>query len=136
MRDISAHEKLCTKEIGAREEGKRMFREKGELSKVDLTDATPPHQEIRIYKQGDWFDLCRGPHMTSTGKVGGAFKLMKVAGAYWRGGSSPAVLSRIYGPAFATQQELDAPLHQIKGAERRGHPQLCRGMDLVHFPQQ
>src|SRR5207249_2247648 len=83
-----------------------------ELIKVELIDAIPEDQKIKIYKQGDWFDLCRGPHMTSTGKVGNAFKLMKVAGAYWRGDSNREMLSRIYGTAFAKQEELDAYLKQ------------------------
>src|SRR5512139_3293552 len=83
MREIIARDRPFTKEVWSRDEAKRVFRDKGELFKVELIDAIPADQQIKIYKQGDWFDLCRGPHMTSTGKVGGAFKLMKVAGAYW-----------------------------------------------------
>ncbi|MFY9698480.1 MAG: TGS domain-containing protein, partial [Rhodoplanes sp.] len=81
MREIIARDKPFTKEVWSRDEAKRVFRDKGELFKVELVDAIPDDQEIKIYKQGEWFDLCRGPHMTSTGKVGNAFKLMKVAGA-------------------------------------------------------
>src|SRR5713101_5682633 len=97
MREIIARDRPFTKEVWSREEAKRVFRDKGELFKVELGDAIPAGDDIKIYKQGDWFDLCRGPHMTSTGKVGGAFKLMKVAGAYWRGDSNREMLSRIYG---------------------------------------
>ena len=85
MREIIARDKPFTKETWSREKAKRVFRDKGELFKVELVDAIPQGEDIKIYKQGEWFDLCRGPHMTSTGKVGGAFKLLKVAGAYWRG---------------------------------------------------
>ena len=104
--------------------------------KVELVDAIPAEQDIKIYRQGDWFDLCRGPHMTSTGKVGDAFKLTKVAGAYWRGDSNREMLSRIYGTAFAKQEELDAYLKQIEEAEKRDHRQLGREMDLFHFQEE
>jgi len=136
MREIIARDKPFTKEVWSREHAKRVFRDKGELFKVELVDAIPADQEIRIYKQGDWFDLCRGPHMTSTGKVGGAFKLMKVAGAYWRGDSKREMLSRIYGTAFARQEELDAHLRQIEEAEKRDHRKLGREMDLFHFQEE
>ena len=136
MREIIARDKPFTKEIWSREHAKRVFRDKGELFKVELVDAIPADQEIKIYKQGDWFDLCRGPHMTSTGKVGGAFKLMKVAGAYWRGDSNREMLSRIYGTAFARQEELDAHLRQIEEAEKRDHRKLGREMDLFHFQEE
>jgi threonyl-tRNA synthetase len=136
MREIVARDKPFTKEVWSREHAKRVFRDKGELFKVELVDAIPADQEIKIYKQGDWFDLCRGPHMTSTGKVGGAFKLMKVAGAYWRGDSNREMLSRIYGTAFARQEELDAHLRQIEEAEKRDHRKLGREMDLFHFQEE
>src|SRR3984893_12176162 len=97
MREIIAKDKPFTKEVWSREDTKQVFADRGENFKVELVDAIPAGEPIKIYKQGDWFDLCRGPHMTSTGKVGGAFKLMKVAGAYWRGDSSREMLSRIYG---------------------------------------
>ena len=136
MREIIARDKPFTKEIWPRDQVKRVFRDKGELFKVELIDAVPEDQEIKIYKQGDWFDLCRGPHMTSTGKVGNAFKLMKVAGAYWRGDSNREMLSRIYGTAFAKQEELDAYLKQIEEAEKRDHRRLGREMDLFHFQEE
>ena len=136
MREIIARDKPFTKEVWSRDQAKKVFRDKGELFKVELVDAIPEDQQIKIYKQGDWFDLCRGPHMTSTGKVGNAFKLLKTAGAYWRGDSSREMLSRIYGTAFAKQEELDAYLKQIEEAEKRDHRRLGREMDLFHFQEE
>jgi threonyl-tRNA synthetase len=136
MREIIARDKPFTKEVWSRDEAKRVFGDMGEQFKVELVDAIPPDQNINIYRQGDWFDLCRGPHMTSTGKVGNAFKLTKVAGAYWRGDSNREMLSRIYGTAFAKQEELDAYLKQIEEAEKRDHRRLGREMDLFHFQEE
>ena len=136
MREIIARDKPFTKETWSREKAKRVFRDKGELFKVELVDAIPEGEEIKIYKQGEWFDLCRGPHMASTGKVGGAFKLLKVAGAYWRGDSNREMLSRIYGTAFAKQEELETYLKQIEEAEKRDHRKLGREMDLFHFQEE
>jgi len=136
MREIIARDKPFTKEAWTREQAKQVFRDKGELFKVELVDAIPEGEQIKIYKQGDWFDLCRGPHMTSTGKVGNAFKLMKVAGAYWRGDSKNPMLTRIYGTAFAKQEELDAYLKQLEEAEKRDHRRLGREMDLFHFQEE
>ncbi|HEY7299940.1 MAG TPA: threonine--tRNA ligase [Xanthobacteraceae bacterium] len=136
MREIIARDKPFTKEIWSRDKAKRVFRDKGELFKVELVDAIPAAEPIKIYKQGEWFDLCRGPHMSSTGKVGNAFKLMKVAGAYWRGDSNREMLSRIYGTAFAKQEQLDAYLKQLEEAERRDHRRLGREMDLFHFQEE
>ncbi len=113
-----------------------LFAGKGEAFKVELVDAIPPGEDLKIYRQGEWFDLCRGPHMTSTGKVGTAFKLMKVAGAYWRGDSAKPMLSRIYGTAWATKEDLDAYLHRLEEAERRDHRRLGREMDLFHFQEE
>ena len=136
MREIVARDKPFTKEIWSREQAKKVFADKGENFKVELVDAIPEDQQLKIYKQGDWFDLCRGPHMTSTAKVGNAFKLMKVAGAYWRGDSKNPMLTRIYGTAFAKQEELDAYLKQIEEAEKRDHRRLGREMDLFHFQEE
>ncbi len=136
MKEIIGRDKAFTKEVWSRDEAKNVFRQKGETFKVELVDAIPEDQQIKIYKQGEWFDLCRGPHMTSTGKVGGAFKLMKVAGAYWRGDSNREMLSRIYGTAFAKQEELDAYLKQMEEAEKRDHRRLGREMDLFHFQEE
>jgi threonyl-tRNA synthetase len=136
MREIIARDKPFSKETWSREKAKHVFRDKGELFKVELVDAIPQGEDIKIYKQGEWFDLCRGPHMTSTGKVGGAFKLLKVAGAYWRGDSNREMLSRIYGTAFAEQEELETYLKQIEEAEKRDHRKLGREMDLFHFQEE
>jgi threonyl-tRNA synthetase len=136
MREIIARDRPFTKEVWSREEAKKVFRDKGEGFKVELIDAIPEDQSLKIYKQGEWFDLCRGPHMTSTGKVGSAFKLMKVAGAYWRGDSNKPMLTRIYGTAFAKQEELDAYLKQIEEAEKRDHRRLGREMDMFHFQEE
>src|SRR5712664_1876947 len=136
MREIIARDKPFTKEVWDREKTKQVFRDKGENFKVELVDAIPADQPIKIYFQGDWFDLCRGPHMTSTGKVGNAFRLMKVAGAYWRGDSNNPMLTRIYGTAFAKQEELDAYLKQIEEAEKRDHRKLGRELDLFHFQEE
>jgi threonyl-tRNA synthetase len=136
MREIVARDKPFTREVWSRDQTKKVFRDKGELFKVELVDAIPEDQTIRIYKQGDWFDLCRGPHMTSTGKVGNAFKLMKVAGAYWRGDSNKPMLTRIYGTAFAKQEDLDAYIKQLEEAEKRDHRRLGRELDLFHFQEE
>src|ERR1700680_707100 len=136
MREIIAKNRPFTKEIWDREHAKRVFRDKGELFKVELIDAIPKDEPITIYKQGDWFDLCRGPHMSSTGRVGSAFKLMKVAGAYWRGDSNNPMLTRIYGTAFAKQEDLDLYLKQIEEAEKRDHRKLGRELDLFHFQEE
>jgi threonyl-tRNA synthetase len=136
MREIITRDKPFTKEVWSRDKAKARFRDMGEQFKVELVDAIPEDQEIKIYRQGDWFDLCRGPHMTSTSKVGNAFKLMKVAGAYWRGDSNREMLSRIYGTAFAGQEQLDAYLKQMEEAEKRDHRRLGREMNLFHFQEE
>jgi len=133
MREIVARDAAFTKEFWTRDQAKDFFRRKGELFKVELVDAIPAGEDLKMYRQGQWIDLCRGPHMTSVGKIGTAFKLMKVAGAYWRGDSNNLMLTRIYGTAFASQEELDAYLKQIEEAEKRDHRKLGREMDLFHF---
>ena len=136
MREIIARDKPFTKEVWSRDKARQVFNEKGETYKVELVDAIPEGQDLKIYSQGDWFDLCRGPHMTSTGKIGNAFKLMKVAGAYWRGDSNNAMLTRIYATAWASQEELDDYLKQLEEAEKRDHRRLGREMDLFHFQEE
>ena len=136
MREIVARDEPFVRTIVPREEAKSFFETKGEAFKVELIDSIPPGEDLRLYSQGGWTDLCRGPHMTSTGKIGEAFKLMKVAGAYWRGDSTKPMLSRIYGAAFAKKEELDAYLKQIEEAERRDHRKLAREMDLFHFQEE
>ena len=136
MKEIIARNAPFTKEIWSREKAKEVFAAKGENYKVELVDAIPAGQDLKIYHQGDWFDLCRGPHMASTGQIGSAFKLMKVAGAYWRGDSNNAMLSRIYGTAWADQADLDNYLHMLAEAEKRDHRKLGREMDLFHFQEE
>ena len=136
MREIIQKNAPFTRQEWGRDEAKDFFRAKGEMFKVELVDAIPPGESLKMYAQGDWMDLCRGPHMTSVGHIGQAFKLLKVAGAYWRGDSANPMLSRIYATAFATQEEVDAYLHQIEEAEKRDHRKLGREMDLFHFQEE
>ncbi len=136
MTEIIARDKPFTKEVWTRDEAKAWFEAKGEDFKVELIDAIPANEDVKIYKQGEWLDLCRGPHMTSTGKIGNAFKLMNVAGAYWRGDSTKPMLQRIYATAFAKLEELEAYLTQLEEAERRDHRRLAREMDLFHFQEE
>ena len=136
MREIIARDKPFVKSVMGREEAKSFFEKRGEAFKIELIDAIPADQDLKLYSQGEWSDLCRGPHMTSTGKIGEAFKLMKVAGAYWRGDSTRPMLSRIYATAFAKKEELDAYLKQIEEAEKRDHRKLAREMDLFHFQEE
>src|SRR5688572_21053134 len=118
MREIIGRNKPFTKEVWDRDRAKKVFRDKGESYKVELVDAIPEDQDLKIYFQGDWFDLCRGPHMASTGQVGSAFKLTKLAGAYWRGDSRRQQLQRIYGTAWHDQKALDGYLRMIEEAEK------------------
>ena len=136
MREIVARDRPFTCEVVDRKKAKDLFKKKGEAFKVQLIDAIPEGEEIKLYSQGDWLDLCRGPHMTSTGKVGKGFKLLKIAGAYWRGDSSKPMLQRIYGTAWASEEELAAYLHQLEEAEKRDHRRLGREMDLFHFQEE
>jgi threonyl-tRNA synthetase len=136
MREIIGRNAVFTREVWSREEAKKVFRAKGESFKVELIDAIPEGEDIRIYRQGQWLDLCRGPHMPSTGRIGDAFKLMKVAGAYWRGDSRNPMLTRIYGTAWANQKQLDDYLHALAEAEKRDHRRLGREMDLFHFQEE
>ena len=136
MREIVARDARFSCDVMERDAAKKLFADKGEVFKLELIDAIPDSDEIRIYSQETWLDLCRGPHMTSTGKVGKAFKLLKIAGAYWRGDSTRPMLQRIYGTAWATEEELAAYLHQIEEAEKRDHRRLGREMDLFHFQEE
>jgi threonyl-tRNA synthetase len=136
MAEIIARNAPFTKEFWSRDEAKKFFRDKGELFKIELVDAIPEGEDLKIYKQGEWLDLCRGPHMTSTGQIGKAFKLMKFAGAYWRGDSTKPQLQRIYGTAWASEDELKEYLHRLEEAEKRDHRKLGREMDLFHFQEE
>jgi threonyl-tRNA synthetase len=119
-----------------RDEAIAFFSAKGEKYKAQLIQDLPTTETISLYSQGDWIDLCRGPHMRSTADVGPAFKLMKVAGAYWRGDHRNAMLSRIYGTAWRDQKELDAHLHQLEEAEKRDHRKIGKEMDLFHIQEE
>ncbi|WLT09518.1 threonine--tRNA ligase [Bartonella apihabitans] len=136
MHEIIKRNAKFTKEVLPREKAKKIFADKGELYKVELVDAIPENEDVKIYHQGEWFDLCREPHMQSTGQIGNAFKLMKVAGAYWRGDSNNPMLTRIYGTAFANEKDLAAYLHMLEEAEKRDHRRLGREMDLFHFQEE
>jgi threonyl-tRNA synthetase len=136
MREIIAKNAPFTRETWSRDKARQVFRDKGEAFKVELVDTIPEGQDLKIYYQDGWFDLCRGPHMVSTGQIGSAFKLMKVAGAYWRGDSSKPMLTRIYATAWRTQEELDLYLKQLEEAEKRDHRRLGREMNLFHFQEE
>ena len=125
-----------TREVWSREEAIKFFKAKGEDYKVELIEDLDPNEEITIYKQGEWLDLCRGPHMISTKQIGKGFKLMKVAGAYWRGDSNNTMLTRIYGTAWRNEKELENHLQQIEEAEKRDHRKLGKEMDLFHFQEE
>jgi threonyl-tRNA synthetase len=136
MREIVAADRPFTKEVWPRSKAADFFAAEGEGFKVELVDAIPEDQDVKIYKQGEWLDLCRGPHMPSTGKVGKAFKLMRLAGAYWRGDHEREQLQRIYGTAWTTEEQLAAYLHQLEEAEKRDHRRLGREMDLFHLQEE
>jgi threonyl-tRNA synthetase len=136
MHEIIKRDAPFTKEVWSRQQTKDFFKKKGELFKVELVDAIPEGEDVKIYKQGEWLDLCRGPHMTSTGQIGKAFKLTKFAGSYWRGDHRNPQLQRIYGTAWASEEELAKYLKQLEEAEKRDHRKLGREMDLFHFQEE
>ena len=136
MHEIIQRNESFVREVWSKDEAIKYFKDKGENYKVELINDLPDNEEISIYKQGGWLDLCRGPHMVSTKQIGKAFKLMKVAGAYWRGDSSNAMLTRIYGTAWATEKDLEQHLLQIEEAEKRDHRKLGKEMDLFHFQEE
>lgn len=132
---INRNDKFVREEMD-RDAAIKMFKEMGESFKAELIEDLPDSETITVYRQGKWFDLCRGPHLPSTGKIGKAFKLMKVAGAYWRGDAKNPQLQRIYGTAWASQEELDAHLKQIEEAEARDHRRLGKQLELFHFQEE
>jgi threonyl-tRNA synthetase len=136
MREIIARNAAFTREVWDRDEAIAFFQSKGERYKAELIQDLPVTETITLYAQGDWIDLCRGPHMRSTGDIGQGFKLTKVAGAYWRGDHRNAMLSRIYGTAWRDQKELDTHLKMLEEAERRDHRRIGRTMDLFHMQQE
>jgi threonyl-tRNA synthetase len=136
MREIIAANAPFTREVWPREEAIAFFRARGERFKAELIEDLPADQTITIYRQGEWLDLCRGPHMRGTGDIGTAFKLQKTAGAYWRGDAKNPMLSRIYGTAWRDNKELDAYLTQLEEAEKRDHRRIGREMDLFHIQEE
>ena len=136
MIEIIDRDEPTTREVWDREKAIEHFKKKGELYKAEIINSIPTKEEISIYFHGKWHDLCRGPHLTSTGKIGKAFKLTKLAGAYWRGDSNNEMLQRIYGTCWRNKKELDEYLHRIEEAEKRDHRKLGKVMDLFHFQEE
>tara|TARA_B100001027_G_scaffold46013_1_gene29959 strand:+ start:1003 stop:2742 length:1740 start_codon:yes stop_codon:yes gene_type:complete len=136
MKEIVDRDVPVTFRIVSRKEALEIFSKIGENYKVEIINSIPEEEEIKIYYHGEWFDLCRGPHLNSSGEIGKAFKLTKVAGAYWRGNSDNEMLQRIYGTAWETQEELDNYLNLLKEAEKRDHRKLGKELDLFHFQEE
>ena len=136
MREIVDRDEPITREVWDREKAVAFFRSIGEEYKAEIIAAIPANEPVAIYRQGGWQDLCRGPHLPSTGKLGKAFKLTKLAGAYWRGDSNNEMLQRIYGVCFASEKELQAHLTMLEEAEKRDHRRLGRELDLFHFQEE
>ena len=133
MREIVERDESVSREVWDRAEAIEFFKDQGEFYKAEIIEALPAEEEITLYRQGGFIDLCRGPHLPSTGKLGKAFKLMKLAGAYWRGDSRNEMLQRIYGTAWAEEAQLKKYLFRLEEAERRDHRRLGREMGLFHF---
>ena len=136
MREIVDRDEITKREVWTRIKAIEHFKKKGEIYKAELIESIPKGEEVSIYFHGEWHDLCRGPHLPSTGKIGKYFKLMKVSGAYWRGDSNNEMLQRIYGTSWANQKDLDNYLKRIKEAEKRDHRKLGKEMDLFHFREE
>ncbi len=136
MGEIVDRDEAITREVWDRDEAIRFFKERGENFKAEHIETLPHDADISIYRQGEWLDLCLGPHLPSTGKLGKAFKLMKLAGAYWRGDARNTQLQRIYGTAWRTDKELKAYLTRLEEAEKRDHRRLGREMDLFHIQEE
>ncbi|MED5535297.1 MAG: threonine--tRNA ligase [Pseudomonadota bacterium] len=133
MRKIVERDEKITREVWARAQAIEFFKDQGEIYKAKIIADIPEDEDVTVYRQGEFVDLCRGPHLPSTGRLGKAIKLTKLAGAYWRGDSSNEMLQRIYGTAWANDKDLKQYLHRIEEAERRDHRQIGRQMDLFHF---
>jgi threonyl-tRNA synthetase len=136
MREIVDRDEAITREVVARDAAIADFEAMGEIYKADIIRGIPAGEDVTVYHQGAWKDLCRGPHLPSTRHVGKAFKLTKLAGAYWRGDQANAQLQRIYGTAWASEADFEAYLKRIEEAERRDHRKLGRGMDLFHLQEE
>ena len=135
MKELAKADQKVARTVMPRDEAVRFFRDMGEHYKAEIIAAIPADEPISLYGQGDWVDLCRGPHVPSTGKLR-AFKLMKLAGAYWRGDPRNAMLQRIYGTAWPDQKQLDAYLHRLEEAEKRDHRRIGRELDLFHMQEE
>ena len=133
MHDIVRRDESVTREVWDRAGAVEFFRDQGEAYKAEIIAAIPEGEDVTVYRQGQFVDLCRGPHLPTTGRLGRAFKLTKLAGAYWRGDSRNEMLQRIYGTAWASDKDLKRYLHRLEEAERRDHRRLGRQMDLFHF---
>ena len=136
MKEIIDRNEPTTREIWDRDKAITHFKDKGEIYKAEIIKSIPKGEEVSIYFHGKWHDLCRGPHLSSTGKIGKFFKLTKVSGAYWRGDSNNEMLQRIYGTSWASQKDLDSYLKRIEEAEKRDHRKLGKEMDLFHFREE
>ncbi len=136
MKEIVDRDEKTKREVWDRDEAIKHFKKKGEVYKAELIESIPKGEEVSIYFHGEWHDLCRGPHLSSTGKIGKFFKLTKVSGAYWRGDSNNEMLQRIYGTSWASQKDLDNYLKRIEEAEKRDHRKLGKEMDLFHFREE
>ncbi|MDA9169755.1 threonine--tRNA ligase [Candidatus Pelagibacter ubique] len=136
MKEIVDRDFPTTREVWKRDKAISHFKDKGEIYKAEIIESIPQGEDVSIYFHGDWHDLCRGPHLSSTGKIGKYFKLTKVSGAYWRGDSNNEMLQRIYGTSWASQKDLDEYLKRIEEAEKRDHRKLGKEMDLFHFREE
>jgi len=136
MKAIVERDEPIVREVWNRDDAVRFFKEQGEHYKAEIIEAIPSNEPISLYRQGKFIDLCRGPHLPSTGKLGKAFKLMKLAGAYWRGDSRNEMLQRIYGTAWASENDLKAYLTRLEEAEKRDHRRIGREMDLFHVQEE
>ena len=136
MKDIVDRNEITKREVWERDKAITHFKKKGEIYKAQLIESIPDNEEISIYFHGKWHDLCRGPHLSSTGKIGKYFKLTKVAGAYWRGDSNNEMLQRIYGTSWSSKKQLDEYLKRVEEAEKRDHRKLGKEMDLFHFREE
>jgi threonyl-tRNA synthetase len=136
MHEIVNRDESVAREVWDRKKAIEFFKNQGELFKAEIIEDLPPSDEITIYRQGNFVDLCRGPHLPSTGKLGHAFKLMKIAGAYWRGDHNNPVLQRIYGTAWSTEKDLQDYLTRLEEAEKRDHRKLGKEMDLFHMQEE
>jgi threonyl-tRNA synthetase len=136
MKEIVDRDEKTIREVWDRKKATEHFKKIGELYKAEIIESIPTKEEISIYFHGKWHDLCRGPHLSSTGKIGKHFKLMKLAGAYWRGDSKNEMLQRIYGTCWRTKKELDDYLLRLEEAEKRDHRKLGKIMDLFHFQEE